>query len=149
MKSDHNVLKAIAAAVLVLSSGFAAAGGDNTVTVTAAVSSVCKFDSTTSTASFGTIDPSLGTGAKTAPISVPYKCTNKLTPSVTLPTGPYVLKNAANDEMEFTVGAITAPAGKGFSTSVNATATASIAEAIWKDAAAGSYTGTVILSINN
>lgn len=148
MNTHRIALKALATAALAASCGFAAAADSQTAVVTASVTSICKFFNAPVTIAFGAIDPSLGTGAKTAPVSLPYKCTkNQAAPAIAVGT-IVPLKSGANT-MVFTLGTFTTAAGAGFSGSpLNATATASIAQGVWQDAAAGSYTGSVVLSIS-
>ena len=147
MNTNRIVLKAIAAAVLASTAGFAAASGTQTVPVKAEVKQVCKFDGAAADIDFGTIDPNADTGEKTVAVSVPYKCTKGFTPVVS--KGAITALNAGGgNTMTFTVDDFTEAAGTGFSAAVNATSTARIAEAQYKNAAAGSYVGSIVLDIN-
>lgn len=146
MKTNRIVLKAIAAAVLASTAGFVAAADTQTVPVNAVVKQVCKFDGAAAAIDFGTIDPNVDTLEKTVAVSVPYKCTKGFTPSVT--QGTIVPLTSGANTMAFTVDAFTEVPGTGFSASVNATSTARIAEAVYKDAAAGTYVGSIVLNIN-
>lgn len=149
MKTNRNILKAVAAAVLALTADFAAASDTQTVSVTATVSQVCKFSGAAATIAFGTINPNTDTGEKTAAVSVPYKCTKGFAPTIT--RGTIVPLTNGAETMAFTVDAFSAAntgTGTGFTTAVNATSTARLAEAVYKDAAAGGYTGSIVLDIN-
>jgi hypothetical protein len=147
MNTKNRTLKAVAAAALALSCGYAAAADTQTISATATISTICKFSGSAATILFGTINPSDAAGAKTATITVPYKCTKGVTPSVT--SGTITPLTKGSDTMAFTVGSFTAAAGTGFTAAVNATATASIASAVWQDAPAGAYTGSVVVDIDN
>lgn len=147
MKFNRNVIKTLAAAALTLCAGYAAAADTQTISVTASVSAVCKFSGTAATIAFGVIDPSSAAGDKTATVTVPYKCTKNLTPSVT--TGAIVPLTSGGNTMAFTLDTFIVVPGAGFSTAVDATSTARIADGIWQDAPAGGYTGSVVVNINN
>ena len=101
---NRNVLKAVAAAILTLSGGLAGATGTQDLTVTATISTICRF--TTGSAisiPFGTIDPST-TGAKTANISVPYKCTKgTVAPGVQVTVGGTTLTGVGGTTMAYTL----------------------------------------------
>lgn len=79
MKSNR-IANAIAATLLTFAAG-AAIADTNSLTVSAAVSGVCKFNSGTSTLAFGTIDPS-GAANATASSNVLYRCTKGTTAAV-------------------------------------------------------------------
>jgi hypothetical protein len=147
MQANRYFLKTVAAAALSLACGYAAAADTQTIAVNAAVSGVCKFSGAAAAIDFGTIDPSGAAGAKTAPVTVPFKCTKGLTPVLTV--GTIVPLTSGTDTMAFTVGSFTAPAGTGFTAAVNATSTASIASTVWQNAPAGTYVGSVVVDINN
>ena len=147
MQANRYFLKTVAAAALTLACGYAAAADTQTVSVTATVNPVCKFSGAAATIAFGTIDPSGAAGDKTTAVSVPYKCTNGVTPAVT--TGTIVPLTSGSNTMAFTLDTFAAVPGTGFSAAVNATSTARIADGVWQDAVAGSYTGSVVLNINN
>lgn len=147
MQANRYFLKTVAAAALTLACGYAAAADTQTISVTASVNAVCKFSGAAAAIDFGAIDPSGAAGTKTAPVSVPFKCTKGVTPSVT--AGTIVPLTSGANTMVFTLDPFVAPAGTGFSAAVNATSTANIATAVWQNAAAGSYTGSVVVDINN
>lgn len=143
----HNrIAKAVAATLLTCTAGFAAAADTQTVQVNAVVKQVCKFDGAAAAIDFGTIDPNADTGEKTVAVSVPYKCTKGFTPAVT--KGTIVPLTSGANTMAFTVDDFAEVAGTGFSAGVNATSTARLAEAVYKDAAAGTYVGSIVLDIN-
>jgi hypothetical protein len=148
MNTKNRTLKAVAAAALALSCGYAAASDSQTVTVQATVSTICKFSGTAAAIDFGTISPNAAAGTKSANITVPYKCTKGTTPAVTAGTITN-MTNGAGGTMAFTVNTFTTVAATGFTAAVNATSTADIASAVWQDAPAGSYTGSVVVNIDN
>lgn len=148
MNTNRIAINTIAAAVLAITGGGAAAADTQTIAVNAVVSGVCKFSGAAAAIDFGTIDPSGTAGVKTAPITVPYKCTNGLTPAVT--AGTITPLTSGANSMAFTVDAFSTTAGTGFSgAAINATSTASIASTVWQNAAAGTYVGSVVVNINN
>ena len=141
-------LSLVAAFVLASISGFASAADTQTVSVTASIQSICKFSGAAATVAFGTINPSDAAATKSMPLTIPYKCTNGFTPAIT--TGTITaLTNAASNTMAFTVDPITTVAATGFTTAVNGTSNVNIAAAVWQNAPAGAYTGSVVLNINN
>lgn len=148
--SNTRKLQATAACAFVICSslfGAAHAADTQTVPVTATVKQVCKFSGTASTIAFGVIDPNTKTGEAEANVTLPFKCTTGFQAAITV--GVITpLKSGTTNEMAFTVDAFTVPVGSGFSTPVNATSKAKIAESVYKAAAAGDYTGSVVLSIN-
>jgi spore coat protein U-like protein len=151
MKANRTVIKAIAAAILASTAGLASAAGNTTLNVTATVSAVCKFKTATMTdIALGTIDPSSVGAAVTGTSNINYQCTKGTTPVVSLVSGGTTLTAGANT-IPYTFSLGTADAGTGFSAAGTAkvVATASIALAAAQDAAAGSYTDLVTLSINN
>lgn len=146
MKTNRIVLNAVAAAVLACTAGLAAASDTQTVQVNAVVSQVCKFSGAAAAINFGTINPNTDSGEKTVAVTVPYKCTKGFTPSVTQGTVVPLTLGAAT--MAFTVDAFAENTGTGFSAPVNATSTARLAEAEYKDAVAGTYVGSIVLNID-
>ncbi|MBC7547593.1 MAG: hypothetical protein H7224_02980 [Polaromonas sp.] len=141
-------LSLVAALALVSISGFASAADTQTVAVTASIQSICKFSGAAAAVAFGTINPSDAAAVKSMPLTIPYKCTNGFTPTIT--TGAITpLTNAASSTMAFTVDTFVTPVATGFTTAVNGTASVNIAAAVWQNAPAGAYTGSVVLNINN
>ncbi|MBT9477154.1 hypothetical protein [Polaromonas sp.] len=147
MKTISASLKALVVASLACAAGFAAAADTQTVAVNASVAAVCKFSTAAAAIDFGAINQSAGSGNKTAPVSVPFKCTKGVTPVIT--QGTIVPLTSGSNTMAFTVPAFTIPVATGFSAAVNATSTATIAQAVWQDAPAGTYAGSIVLDINN
>lgn len=148
--TQHRIA-ALAAALFVSTGGTAMATGSTTVEVTATISAVCKFKATAMTGiTLGSIDPSTISTAKTGTTDITYKCTNGTTPSVTVLSGGTTLTSTAGT-LAYTFSLGTPDAGTGFSTagSAKVVGTASIAVLAAQDAAAGSYTDTVTLEINN
>lgn len=147
----HRVIILATAALWALGAGPATAAGSATVDVTASVKEVCIFSAATmAPISFGLIDPSLISADLTKDGNITYRCTNGLTPAITLPTTPLKLTDGANTiAYSLTLG--TYEAGKGFSGTKVSTvvATAKILQTDAQDAKAGTgYTDTVTLTIN-
>lgn len=140
-------LALVTALALVSAWGSASAADTQTTAVTATIQSICKFSGAAATVAFGTINPSDAAAVKSMPLTIPYKCTNGFTPAIT--TGAIVALTKGTDTMAFTVDAITVVAATGFTTAVNGTSNVNIAAAVWQNAPAGSYTGSVVLNINN
>jgi spore coat protein U-like protein len=153
MKANRIVLKVIAAAVLASTAGLASAAGNTTLNVTATVSAVCKFTAATMTdIGLGTIDPSAVAAAVTGTSDITYKCTRGTTPVVTITGGGTRTLTSGANTIAYTFSLGTHDQGTGYSAAAAATkvvATASIAQAAAQDAAAGAYSDTVTLSINN
>jgi hypothetical protein len=147
---NHNLLKAVAAATLALTAGFASAAGTQDLNVSATVLSVCTFTTGSAIAvTFTDIDPST-TGAKTKAISVPYKCTKGIAaPSVTVTSGGISLTGATTaTTLAYSIGSWTTAVGAGFvAAAANATATATIGQADYQAAEADTYTETATISI--
>ena len=126
----------------------ASAADSQTTAVTASIQSICKFSGTAAAVAFGLINPSDAAAVKSMALTIPYKCTNGFTPAIT--TGAIVpLTNAAGNTMAFTVDPIAVVVATGFTTAVNGTSNVNIASAVWQNAQAGAYTGSVLLNINN
>ena len=140
-------LSLVAAFVLASISGFASAADTQTTAVTATIQSICKFSGAAAAVAFGAIDPSAAAGDKSAPLTIPYKCTNGLTPAIT--TSAIVPLTSGLNTMAFTVDPIVTVVATGFTAAVNATSNVKIASAVWQNAPAGAYVGSVLLSINN
>ena len=137
----------VTAIALVSAWGSASANDTQTTAVTATVQSICKFSGAAAAVAFGTINPSDAPAVKFMPLTIPYKCTNGFTPAIT--TGTIVALTKGADTMAFTVDPIVAVTATGFSAAVNGTSQVNIAAAVWQNAPAGSYTGSVVLNINN
>ena len=152
MKNHRAILKAACAALLACTAGFAAALDSQTLAVTASVTGICKFSSTSTPLAFGAIDPSLTT-AKTISANVLYKCT-KGTPSLGVTatggttrsmTGP-TPTDLLGYSLAFSSGTQTGTgfgSGQDLTLVVNGTITA----AQYQNVAAGAYTENVTLNI--
>ena len=154
MKTNH--LKALVAALVLTSyAGFASAAGNTTVQVKASVNAVCQFTATSMAAiDLGAIDPSAVPAAGVTNVGdVTYQCTNKTVPSVGIVSGGTSLSDGATtpNTIAYSFSLGTPGAGKGFGASSTAkvVGTATISQAAAQAAAAGAYTDTVTLSINN
>lgn len=159
MKNSRAALKAVAAAVLAFTASLAAAGDTQNLNVSAVVQGICKFFTSAQTLSF-VIDPSANaaiTGSISSPIS--YKCTRGIT------TGAVAINSGLNpagsgrqmrigstaDVIAYTLsvagGGVT---GTGFGTGSTAsplTFTSSIAPVDFQNAAAGTYTDTIVITL--
>lgn len=142
-------LALVTAIALASVSGMASAADTQTVGVTASIQSICKFSGAAATVAFGLINPSVGTVAKSMPLTVPYKCTKGLTPAITTGTIVPLTLAATGETMVFTVDGFVTPAGTGFTAAVNGTSNVNIALTVWQNASAGDYVGSVVLNINN
>ena len=140
-------LSLVAAVSFATMSGFASAADTQTVAVTATIQSICKFSGAAAAVAFGTINPSDTAAVKSMPLTIPYKCTNGFTPAIT--TGTITPLTNSGNTMAFTVDPIAVVAATGFTTAVNGTSNVNIAAAVWQNAPAGAYTGSVVLNINN
>lgn len=136
MKSKYLVAGVAAAAVLAPLAVMA--GNSNTLTATATVQAVCNFATTTSSLSFGTIDPT-GTGAITQSTSIAYSCTAGTAPILTLPAGG-TMTNGTGGNLPFSL------ANTDSGTSIDITGT--VAQADYQAAPAGAYSGTVTYTIS-
>ena len=140
-------LSLVAAVALASISGFASAADSQTVAVTATVQSICKFSGSAAAVAFGTINPSDAAAVKSMPLTIPYKCTKGFTPAIT--TGAITPLTNGTDTMAFTVDTIVTTVATGFTAAVNGTSAVNIDAAVWQNAPAGLYTGSVVLNINN
>jgi|SRR6185369_6679720 len=156
------ILKAIPAVLLVCASGFAAAGqATTTVTATAQIPAVCRFNGA-GTLAVGNINPSTATGDKTATdSSLSYNCTTGTTPSslaLSPASGAAGLRSMASpalDTLAYTLTpdltATVLTTGKGFGTGKAIslpTITATITQTQYENAVAGSYSETVTIQLN-
>ena len=140
-------LALVTALALVSAWGSASASDTQTTAVTATIQSICKFSGAAAAVAFGTINPSDAAAVKSMPLTIPYKCTNGFTPAIA--TGAITALTKGTDTMAFTVDPIVTVVATGFTTAVNATSNVNIAAAVWQNAPAGAYTGSVVLNINN
>jgi len=133
-----------------------AASSTNTLNVTASVTGTCKFNSAgPSTLAFGAIDPSSATNA-TATTNVTYRCTKGTTSSVTTDNGSNYsapnkrMKDSGTNYLVYStalVGGAQVGIGHGAGNDLTLTVNGTVAVADFQNAAAGSYTDTVVLTI--
>lgn len=155
MTNNRIILKALSAALLACSAGFAAAADTQNLTVTATVSAVCKFTSTAQTLNFGTLDPSVGGNAVGSGATVQYKCTKGTSPtSVAVGTGirgnNTMLNTANTDTIAYSLTAAGGGAGNGFGSGAALTVglTSQVLAADYLTKSAGTYNDTVVLTLN-
>lgn len=148
------VAKAAVAVSLALACGIAAADTQS-LSVTASVTGVCKFNTgQTPVMAFGAIDPS-GTGDITASASVTYRCTKGTTASVSnAVTGTRSLAGsgtASGDTMAyqlaFTSGNTGTGTGFGAGQDLTLVLGGTITSANYQNKAAGGYAETVTLTV--
>jgi spore coat protein U-like protein len=139
---------------LVLVTGVAFAADSNTLTVQASVTGTCKFSSGTSTLDFGALDPnSASDGA--ANTSVNFWCTKNANYTVSANNGAHF--GSGSRRMQGPTAADLIPyglsyspstgTGSGKTTAIALALTGSILNADYVNAAVGSYSDTVTLSI--
>ncbi len=81
-----NLLVGLIAVGMILITGAALAAGNNTLTVQASVTGTCKFSSPTSTLSFGSLDPAVGTDVNGSTITQ-FWCTKGTTETLSANDG--------------------------------------------------------------
>ena len=137
--------------------GDAAQAGDNaSVTVNAMVIGVCKFFTAspviniTNTGAGSNIDPSSATTA-TGNAAISYRCTNGTTPVFTVPATATVTCGACSGSptMVPTISSSNTGAGTGMGTGNDKTLTVTgqILQATFQNAAVGTYTGSMTVSV--
>lgn len=148
------VPKVVAALVVALAAG-AALADTQSLSVTASVTGVCKFNSgQTPVLAFGAIDPS-GTTNATASASVLYRCTTGTAATVSSAvTGARTLTGtgtAAGDTMNyslaFTSGASGTGAGFGAGKDLTLVVGGTITPANYQNKTVGSYSDSVTLTV--
>jgi len=128
------------------------------VTVNATVSSVCKFNSgqtpiVTIQTSAGVIDPSAA-GPATGNASVLYRCSNGTSPTLTVPPTATVTCTTAGTCGTSTMVATMSQAGGGNGTGLGTgqdktlTVTGTMLAAIYQNAQAGNYSGTISVTVS-
>ncbi|MFO1413298.1 MAG: hypothetical protein U1F10_05190 [Burkholderiales bacterium] len=133
------------------------ATGSRTIAVNATVVPVCKFFTAApainvrNTGTTGAnIDPSLATTA-TGNVAIAYRCTNGTTPAFALPTSATLTcaACAGTPTMAATLTSTNSGAGTGLGTGRNRTltVTGSITAAVFQNAPAGAYSGSVTVSV--
>ncbi len=150
------VAAALAASVVMFGTGAAQASDSISVTVNATVVGVCKFNSTapvvniTNTGTGSNIDPSLTSNA-TGNAAINYKCSNGTSPTFTVPGTATVTCSACTGTptMAATMTSSNTGAGTGLGSGQDKvlTVTGTIGSSIYQNAAAGSYTGSITVSV--
>lgn len=128
--------KILVAAAALMVPVVGSAGNSNTLTATATVQAVCNFTTTTSSLTFGSIDPT-GAGAVTASTSIAYACTSGTSPVLTMPAG-----GAMSDGTNSLPFSLT-NTDLGGSIQIDG----SVAQVDYSVAPAGAYSGTVTYTI--
>jgi hypothetical protein len=146
----------VAAAVAAFGTGSARASDSVNVTVNATVVGVCKFFTTspvvdiTNTGTGSNIDPSSATTAS-GNVAITYRCSNGTSPTFTVPATATVTCAACSGTptMAATMSSANTGAGTGMGSgqSKTLTVTGQIAQAIFQDAAAGAYTGSITVDV--
>jgi len=151
MRPDKKVLAAGVAAACVWMGTNAYAAGSHTISVNATVTAVCRFVTSSSSIPL-TIDPTQSTTV-TATDLVPYQCSSGTTPAFTLAssstdsaTGGNLL-NGANT-LAYAFSSSGAAAGTGFTSTQSLTVTVSVGQAQAASVPAGTYSDTVLVSVN-
>lgn len=154
MKNHRTVLKAVAAAVLACTAGFASAADTTNLLVSASVLQTCKFRATSTPLGFGAIDPSLTTD-RTMTANVLYRCTTGTLSAGVTATGGLTRSmagsgTAALQTLAYTLGFANATGtGTGFGAGQDLTmvVTGTITPAAFQNATVGPYAETVVLNI--
>jgi hypothetical protein len=146
-------------AIAVAALGFVASTGANAdtvaVTVQATVNGVCKFNSgqtpTVTVANSGAnIDPSSATTA-TGNAAILYRCTNGTSPTFTVPSPATITCTTSGTcgttTMAATMTSVNTGAGAGFTTDKTLTVTGTILPAIFQVAQAGTYSGSITVTV--
>lgn len=155
MKTLSASLKAVVVATLTCAAGLAAAADTQSLTVTASVNATCKFTSAAQTLTFGALDPFLAPDVAGSGAVIQYKCTKGTMPtSVAVSTGANGsnnMKNTANSDLiPYTLSATGGGAGNGFGagTALTVALTSQVLGVSYADKSAGTYSDTVVLTIN-
>ena len=152
MKNNRIALKALAAALLTCSAGFAAAAGTQSLAVTANVQGICKFSAASTPLAFGSIDPSL-TVDKVMTANVLYKCTKGTVSLGVTATGGLtrtMVGPTATDTLGYTLAfASDTQTGTGFGPGKDLTmvVTGTITPAQFQNVSSGAYSENVTLNI--
>lgn len=157
MKKYQALLKTVAAVALASAAGLAAAADTQSLSVTASVTSVCKFNSgQTPTIAFGALDPATGIAVTAPSATANFRCTKGASATVTQGNGLYAsgtqkrLKAAGSaDYIDYSIALTGASVtGAGFGTDLTVTATGTIAAGAYVNAPADNYSDTVVLSVS-
>lgn len=151
MTTQRFLRKAFPATLLALSCGLAAAADSTTLAVSASVSAICTFNTTSYALAFGAIDPS-GTVDKTATANVTYKCTNGTAPSSIAPASgglSRTMSDGGSNTLAYTLsmGAMADGTGFGSGETKTVVVTGTITPTQFQNAAAASYSEDVTLDI--
>jgi spore coat protein U-like protein len=151
---------ALAATGAMISAPALAASATHTLSISATVSGICRFNTAGPTAltiatGAGVIDPSAA-GPATGTAAVTFRCTTGVTSAITgdnglnFAAGTRRVKNGVANFMNYTFALVNAAQlGTGFGAGQDKTVTvnASIIAADYQNAVAGAYTDTVVLTI--
>lgn len=156
MSNHQTTIKAVAAIVLASTAGMAFAADTQSISITASVNNVCKFNSGQAPViAFGALDPAIG-GEVTASATASFKCTKGATATVAQnnglnPSGSQKNLKAAGSadliayNLALTGASVT---GAGFGTDLTVTATGTILAGAYANAPADNYSDTVVLSVS-
>lgn len=137
------------AALSTLTAGVAQASDNINVSVTATVIGVCKFFGgpyTMNIANSGlNIDPSLA-GPATGTVGVTYRCSTGTTPVFTVPANTN-LTDGGTGTMQATFTSVSGGNGTGMGNNLTLTINGSIVLGQYQNAPAGSYTGTINVTV--
>lgn len=149
-------LSIVVLAIAAMASREAQSTDNVAVTVNATVVSVCKFISTSATLNIrntstgSNIDPSSSTTA-TRNVGIAYRCTNGTVPAFTVPSNVTLTCAACpgTPTMAATITSTNNGAGRGFGSGQNRqlTVTGSITQAVFQNAKAGAYRGTMTVTV--
>ena len=156
MKSLSKTLIAVAVVASLFQSA-AARAESVSVQVNATITSVCKFYTSapvlniSNTGTGSAIDPSSATSA-TGNVAIAYRCSTGTLPNFTVPGTATVTcaACAGSPTLAPTITSAGAATGSGMGSGQDKTltATATIAPTAFQNAAAGAYTGAMVVSVN-
>ena len=163
MNQRSAFLKAAIAAALISATGAASAGGTHTITVSASITGTCVVNPATSTLAFGTLDPATGGTVNATWSGGTFRCTTGTPYTITSDDGLWEASaGGANNRMKLSTAtdcdvatncikyAMTKAAngtGAGMTTNVSFAVTGATVIGDYQNAAAGSYSDTVILTV--
>jgi hypothetical protein len=164
MKSTRNFLGAAVALVALSPVGLAWAGGQHQITVSASVTGTCVVNDTTSTLSFGALNPASGGTVNATWSTGSFRCTNGTTYTVSSNDGGWETSSggannrmkragatdcsAASDCIRYTLTSVTGGTGQGMSNNISFAVTGSTSLADYQDAKEGSYQDVVTLTVS-
>jgi len=158
MKTSRLRIALLAAAASTMLAAGVAQADTVSVTVNAQIIGICKFNSgqtpVVTVANTGaTIDPSLA-GPATGNAAILYRCTKSQAPTFTVPTPATVTCTTAGTcgatTMAPTLSSVNTGAGNGFSNGNDKTLTVTgqLTQAQYQDMQAGTYSGTVTVTVS-